>query len=212
MIALCFSSFLIYCTTLVSQNYLVCLAEEQQIVYISRFYSIAALCITFTEMCLLSFETSSLLVYCFRFYFLLMMDIAKSETFKNFIILNKALLFLIKLPENNIKNLAIFCYAYFEEVLVSLNFAKNFDFLAGVSSKIFAIKTLLRSKDSFLCNAFGKIIYLICYVSITIAHEYLILELVYMYYANLVFLSRNSFYKFFPKVNSLKTYCASFFG
>ena len=59
--------------------------------------SIAALCITFTEMCLLSFETSSLLFYCFRFYFLLMMDIAKSETFKNFIILNKALLFLIKI-------------------------------------------------------------------------------------------------------------------
>ena len=74
-----------------------CLAVEQQIVYISRFYSIAALCITFTEMCLLSFETSSLLFYCFRFYFLLMMDIVKSETFKNFIILNKALLFLIKL-------------------------------------------------------------------------------------------------------------------
>ena len=47
-------------------------------------------------MCLLSFETSSLLFYCFRFYFLLMMDIAKSETYKNFIILNKALLFLIK--------------------------------------------------------------------------------------------------------------------
>ena len=57
---------------------------------------LCSLCITFTEMCLLSFETSSLLFYCFRFYFLLMMDIAKSETFKNFIILNKALLFLIK--------------------------------------------------------------------------------------------------------------------
>ena len=74
-----------------------CLAVEQQIVYISRFYSIAALCITFTEMCLLSFETNSLFFYCFRFYFLLMMDIVKSEMFKNFIILNKALLFLIKL-------------------------------------------------------------------------------------------------------------------
>ena len=104
MIALCFSSFLIHCTTLVSQNYLVCLAEEQQIVYISRFYSIAALCITFTEMCLLSFETSSLLFYCFRFYFLLMMDIAKSETFKNFIILNKALLFLIKLSKTAVQS------------------------------------------------------------------------------------------------------------
>ena len=99
-----FSSFLIHYTTLVSQNYLVCLAVEQQIVYISRFYSIAALCITFTEMCLLSFETSSLLFYCFRFYFLLMMDIAKSETFKNFIILNKALLFVIKLSKTAVQS------------------------------------------------------------------------------------------------------------
>ena len=31
--------------------------------------------------------------YCFRFYFLLMMDIAKSEMFKNFTILNKAFCF-----------------------------------------------------------------------------------------------------------------------
>ena len=85
-----------------------CLAEEQQIVYISRFYSIAALCITFTDMCLLSFETSSLLFYCFRFYFLLMMDIAKSETFKNFIILNKALLFLIKLSKTAVQSLKLF--------------------------------------------------------------------------------------------------------
>ena len=37
------------------------------------------------------------IVYCYKFYFLLMMDIAKSETFKNFAILSKALLFLIKL-------------------------------------------------------------------------------------------------------------------
>ena len=35
--------------------------------------------------------------YCFRLYFLLMMDIAKSETFKSFTILNKASLLLIKL-------------------------------------------------------------------------------------------------------------------
>ena len=55
-------------------------------------------------MCLLSFETSSLLFYCFRFYFLLMMDIAKSETFKNFIILNKALLFLIKLSKTAVQS------------------------------------------------------------------------------------------------------------
>ena len=89
---------------LVSQNYLVCLAVEQLIVYISRFYSIAALCTTCAEMCLLSFETSSLLFYCFRFYFLLMMDIAKSETFTNFIILNKALLFLIKLSKTAVQS------------------------------------------------------------------------------------------------------------
>ena len=83
---------------------LVCSAVEQQIVYLSRFYSIAALCTACTEMCLLSFETSSLLLYCFRFYFLLMMDIAKSETFKNFIILNKALLFLIKLRKTAVQS------------------------------------------------------------------------------------------------------------
>ena len=55
-------------------------------------------------MCLLSFETSSLLLYCFRFYFLLMMDIAKSETFKNFIILNRALMFLIKLSKTAVQS------------------------------------------------------------------------------------------------------------
>ena len=55
-------------------------------------------------MCLLSFETSSLLFYCFRFYFLLMMDKAKSETFKNFIILNKALLFLVKLSKTAVQS------------------------------------------------------------------------------------------------------------
>ena len=67
----------------------------------------SALCTTFTEMCLLSFETSSLLFYCFRFYFLLMMDIAKSETFKNFIILNKALLFLIKLSKTAVQSVPL---------------------------------------------------------------------------------------------------------
>ena len=35
--------------------------------------------------------------YCFRFYFLLMMDIAKYKMFKNFTMLDKALLFLIKI-------------------------------------------------------------------------------------------------------------------
>ena len=38
-----FSCFLSQCAALVSQEYLVCLAVEQQLVYISRFYSIAAL-------------------------------------------------------------------------------------------------------------------------------------------------------------------------
>ena len=42
--------------------------------------------------------------YCFRFYFLQMMDIAKSQTSKNFTILNKALLFLIKLNKTAVQS------------------------------------------------------------------------------------------------------------
>ena len=43
-----------------------CLAVEQQIVYISRFYAIAALCTACTEMCLLSFEINDIVVSTFR--------------------------------------------------------------------------------------------------------------------------------------------------
>ena len=42
--------------------------------------------------------------YCFRFYFLLMMDIAKIKTFKIFSILNKALLFLMKLNKTAVQS------------------------------------------------------------------------------------------------------------
>ena len=36
--------------------------------------------------------------------------------------------------------LQFFCYDYFENLLASITFAKNFDFLPGVVSKIFAYK------------------------------------------------------------------------
>ena len=42
---------------------------------------------------------------CFRFYFLLVMDIAKSETFRSFTILNKDLLFLIKLNKTAVQSI-----------------------------------------------------------------------------------------------------------
>ena len=42
------------------------------------------------------------------------------------------------LHENNVKNFAIFCYGYFEDLLASTTFAKKFGFLTGVVSKIFA--------------------------------------------------------------------------
>ena len=39
------------------------------------------------------------------------------------------------------RNLQFFCYDYFEDLLASITFAKNFGFLAGVVSKIFAEQT-----------------------------------------------------------------------
>ena len=41
-----------------------------------------------------------------------MMDIAKSETFKNFIILNKALLFLIKLSKTAVQSVPNYGFVY----------------------------------------------------------------------------------------------------
>ena len=43
---------------------------------------------------------------CIRFYFLLMMDIAKSETLKYFTILNKDLLFLIKVNKTAVQSVS----------------------------------------------------------------------------------------------------------
>ena len=50
------------------------------------------------------------------------------------------------LHEDNVKNFAIFCCDYFEDLLASITFAKNFGFLAGVASKIFA------NKNTFATN------------------------------------------------------------
>ena len=49
-----------------------------------------------------------------------------------------------------------FCYDYFEDLLVPITFTKNFGFLAGVVSKMFAIESTLQSKNHFLRNAFWK--------------------------------------------------------
>ena len=49
-----------------------------------------------------------------------------------------------------------FCYDYFEDLFSPITFAKNFGFLAGVVSKIFAIENALQSKNQFLRNAFEK--------------------------------------------------------
>ena len=46
--------------------------------------------------------------------------------------------------------LQFLCYGYFEDLLAPKTFAENFGFLAGVVSKIFAIKNALQSKDQFL--------------------------------------------------------------
>ena len=89
------------------------------------------------------------------------------------------------------KNLQFFCYDYFEDLLASITFAKNFGFLAGVVSKIFAeqtttiiinydclilneIFTIKKSIFFFLCMI-GKS-YLLHYIILTIAHKTLILE------------------------------------
>ena len=46
--------------------------------------------------------------------------------------------------------LQFFCYDYFEDLLASITFAKNFGFLAGVVSKIFA------NKNTFATNHNGN--------------------------------------------------------
>ena len=46
--------------------------------------------------------------------------------------------------------LQFFCYDYFEDLLASITFAKNFAFLASVASKIFA------NKNTFATNHNGN--------------------------------------------------------
>ena len=40
--------------------------------------------------------------------------------------------------------LQFFCYDYLEDLFASITFAKNFDFLAGIVSKIFVLKMRLQ--------------------------------------------------------------------
>ena len=92
-----------------------------------------------------------------------------------------------------------FCCDYFENLLAAITFAKKILLsLAGVVSK-----------NHFLRNGFGKS-YLLRHLTITTALKNLILERGYTYYTNSEFLPRSTFYNFFPKVNSLETYCAYF--
>ena len=46
--------------------------------------------------------------------------------------------------------LQFFCYDYFEGLLASIIFAKNFGFLAGVVSKIFANKIRLQQTTTVI--------------------------------------------------------------
>ena len=54
------------------------------------------------------------------------------------------------LHEDNVKNFAIFCYDYFEDLLASITFAKKFGFPTGVVFKIFA------NKNAFATNHNGN--------------------------------------------------------
>ena len=57
------------------------------------------------------------------------------------------------------KILQVFCYDYFEDLLAPVTFAKNFDFLAGVVSKIFAIENALQLKNQFCIMHLEKVNY-----------------------------------------------------
>ena len=89
--------------------------------------------------------------------------------------------------EDSVKNFAIFCCNYFEDLLVLITFAKNFGFLADVVSTIFPIENALQSKTRFSRDAFGKS-YLLRHLTIAIVHKNLILKIRYTlaYYANSV--------------------------
>ena len=116
------------------------------------------------------------------------------------------------LHEDSVKNFAIFCYDYCEDLLAPITFAKKFGFLAGVVSKIFAIENALQSKNQFLRNAFGKS-YLLRHLTKTIARKNVILEIGSTYYPNSMFLPRSTFYNFFSKSKQPQNlWCLFFFG
>ena len=85
-----FSSFLIQILSAFSRGTAACL-HQQILLNCSAMLHLVLKCVYFHSRLVLY------IFYCLEFTFLLMMDIAKSETFKNFSILNKALLFLMKL-------------------------------------------------------------------------------------------------------------------
>ena len=96
--------------------------------------------------------------------------------------------------EYSVKNFAIFCYNYFEDLFAIMTFAKNFGFLANLVSKIFSIANALQSKNRFLHDPFEKS-YLLRHLTITIAHKNSILKKKYTYYANLVEVHFTNFFQ-----------------
>ena len=106
--------------------------------YISRFY-LQRYVTASTEMWLLSFETCFLHFYCFRFCMLLMINIAKTEAFKNFTILNQALLFL---SEYNLLTFLFLCNA-FDPALFTIKLSKFISQPIGCFFCLFIKKVIL---------------------------------------------------------------------
>ena len=104
-----------------------------------------------------------------------------------------------------------FCYDFVEDILALVTFAKNFGFLAGAVSKIFAIENALQSKNQFLRNAFRKSC-LCRHLTITIAHKNLILEIVHSYYANSMFFSKKYISQIFFKDKQPQNLLCLFFS
>ena len=95
--------------------------------------------------------------------------------------------------EDNVKNFEIFFLLwYFEDLLASITFAKKFNFLAGIVSKLLAIENAFAAKlpnYQYQRNNyhqkinFGVMVdwksYLLCHINIAIMHKNLILEIGY---------------------------------
>ena len=75
------------------------------------------------------------------------MDIAKSETFKNFVILNKALLFLIKLIKIGLRGTWTYCNNLLNSKIAELDML----ILHSRPSKSYRTKDNTTSRDDSLC-------------------------------------------------------------